>query len=278
MPYSLSKADVEILMSFIGELKRGRINTLGTGGQPRTWDAGDDQITVGDLIAIPLLNEGIPGLTIAGPVKPADVTQGALQIPGSGDVAGIGLCDVYRIQDSDETGYSELYLVDKRVQVYNLSQERLGRDWLSVTKTKQGIYLASPREVILEGILLTEMEEADGPLTGATAALISVIEYSQYNMTLQNDAGVKVNKSIEEVVPSTWKTANRILSVINRSVSTKGAPGTYGKFRKCGGELRPIDLDCAPSEEGVQIVIEYEEALVSGGFGSGGYGDGTYGG
>lgn len=265
-------------MDFIGELKRGTVNTLGTGGQPRTWGSGDDQVATGDLIAIPIAHEGIAGLTIAGPVNFDGKFGGALQVQSSGDVPGVGLCDIYKIDTGSDEGYSELIAVEKQVRVYNLSQERLGRDWLSVTKNRQGHWIASTKEVFLEGILLSPMDKADGPLTGAKAALLAVIEHSNYNMLLENNNGVRVNRLIEEVVPSTWKATKRILSVINRSLSMEGKPGTYGKFRKCGGELRPIDLDCAPSEEGVQIVIEYEDALVSGGFGSSGYGDGTYGG
>ena len=277
-PYFLSKSDVSILMNFIGELKRGNVNNFAKGGQARTWDSGDDQVATGDLIAIPVTHDGIDGLTIKGPLNPDGKFGGALQIQSGGDVPGVGLCDIYKLRTSGPAEHSELVPIEKQVKVYNLSQERLGRDWLTVTKNRQGDWIATPKEVFLEGILLSPLERADGPLTGAKAALMLVIEHGTYTMNLFTDSGSRVNRPIEEVVPSTWKTTNRILSCINRSISMRGAPGTYGKFRKCGGELRPVDLDCAPSEEGVQVVILYEETIISGGFGSGGYGDGTYGG
>lgn len=278
----LSLEDLAVLKEFVGKLKRTPISKVSSSAQSEPWEPGYEG-GVETLIALPSETGGIGGLSIVGPPSVTDEGEVSaskyLSIPGDGDAPGVAFCDIYRIAGSidDIDDFSELELVEEEVRVYNLSQERLGRDWITVTRTKDGHYIANPKCSVVMGILVTELESCSSPLTEAKVARIVVVEYKNQRQQFE-DIAPKDISDLVEYLPNAWKATNRWLTVTNRFVSHKGKVGTLGTYRKIYGELQPIMLDCAPSEEGVQIVIEYEEALVNGGYGSGSYGDGTIGG
>ena len=278
----LTLEDLALLKDFVGKVKRAYVSKVSTSAQQEPWEPGYEggQDT---YIALPVESGGIAGLTVVGPASVDEAgevsTAKYLNVPGNGDVPGVALCDIYRISGDDDEleDYSELELVEESVKVYNLSQERLGKDWITVTRSAEGHYLANPITNVVMGILLTNLDKCSSPLTGAKFARLKIIEYKSQNQTFEDNLPRDIS-DISEYLPNTWQVTNRIITVVNRFVSHSGVPGVLGKFKKTYGEWIPDILDCAPSEEGVQIVVEYEEALVSGGYGSGSYGDGTYGG
>ena len=166
------------------------------------------------------------------------------------------------LQDGGTSFYGGLQSTGLIEEVYNLSQSPLVEDYIYIKRDKYGDWVATAIDDTFEGILLSQLDPAIGPLMGATIGSMFVI---------QKDYPTSNN-------PSAFSKIKIVRDFHNRALSMKGSPGTYGRCRRMNGETRLEYLDCAPSEEGVQIVVEYEEALVSGGYGSGSYGDGTYGG
>lgn len=244
-----SDEDVGLLQEFINQLKRQRYNSPARTPSDNSDDVGESP----DLyMALPQDSLGIPGV-----IHPTT-------IPGEGDVLGQGLCDIFRVdQDGSLTqmGFSQ--------NVFNFSTSSIPRMMVPVQRSKYGEWVVLRVTEIVEGILVTELKPATGPLSGATMCDILVIDRS--GTPEYDDDGVMV-------APAIWVVTKKRMRVVNRSSGFKGDQGTYGVFENLQGEFRPLVIECKPSEEGVQVIVEYEDALLLGGFGSGGYGDGTYGG
>ena len=244
--YGLNRRQFDKVAGMAAEFDRTRENIAITSTTESGLQSGEDHQAPEVYLAISRDSDGIEGLN-----------HSDQNLAGDSDLPGLGECDIYRIIQG------RLSWIEKSNQVYNLSEARTRNDIFPVMRTKFGEWIIVNKHVEVEGILYKELKPATGPLTGAVFGYAFLIEWA--------------SKSTDDDVPDKWKITNRPMRFVNRSLNQKGDPGTFGRFSKLGGEFRP-NLDCAPSEEGVQVVIEYEETLVSGGYGSGAYGDGTYGG
>lgn len=242
--FVLTESDVSLLKDMAQIYKNRRLNPQLTEESPQV-ESTDIYIAYPEDVEL-----GIPELTPAGTWQDDDGND----VPQF-DEPGVGSCRIYQIVQG---AMSELGVED----VYNIRQAPIVEDYFIVIRDKYGDLIAQPIEETFEAILIQELEPATGPLTGATEGLALVI---QKNYPITADVAQFAKSSI-------------IRGFYNRALSMKGSAGTYGQFKRLNGETRLEYLDCAPSEEGVQIIIEYEEGLVLGGSGSGGYGDGTYGG
>lgn len=244
-----SDEDVRLLQGFLDQLKKQRYNSPARTLSGVSEDAGESPDV---YMALPQEALGIPGV-----IHPSSV-------PGEGDVLGQGICDIYRVDSGGyltPTGFSE--------NVYNFSTSNIPRMMVPVQRSKFGDWIVLRVTEIVEGILITKLKPATGPLSGATMCDILVIDRT--GNPEYDDDGILIT-------PAAWSVTKKRIKIINRSSGFKGDQGSYGVFENLQSEFRPLAMECKPSEEGVQVVIEYEETLVSGGFGSGGYGDGTYGG
>ena len=186
--------------------------------------SGEDHQAPEVYLAIPKDSEGLSGLN-----------HFSRNLTGDGDLPGFGECDIYQIV------HSRLLWIEKTKNIYNLSEARVRNDIFPVIRTKFGDWIVVNKHVEVEGILTKTLSPATGPLTGATFGFARLVEWSK--------------KSDDSDVPDEWKLTNRELRFINRSISIKGEPGTFGSFRKLGGEFRP-SLDCGVSEEGVNAIVE----------------------
>jgi hypothetical protein len=189
--------------------------------------------------------EGIPGLTPGGYFDGFPI-----------DTPGMAYCEIYTITDG------ALQTTGQKEYVYNIQRNAIVNDYITIHQDHFGNWIAKQTNDVFEGILFETLEAATGPLSGGTIG--SVIEIRRYD-AMSGDTRL--------FYPSLL-----IHKVDNKSVSTNGVAGTYGIFQRLNGETRPLHLDCFPSEEGIQVVVEIYDALISGGFGSGSYGDGTFGG
>ena len=231
-------------------------------------DAGDIQTALEGLVSIGAGNVSVTGGTISdtitvefiGDYENLEVTQITLNID---NLAGTDLEKTETtLQDGGTSFYRGMQFTGLTEEVYNVSQSPLIEDYITIKRDKYGDWYATGIEDSFEGVLLNWLDPATGPLTGATLGLMVVI---QRNYPISEDT-------------SEFTSSKIIRGFYNRAISMQGAPGTYGRCKRMNGETRLEYLDCVPSEEGVQVIVEYEDTLVAGGFGSGGYGDGTFGG
>lgn len=231
MPVNVfSDEDVGLLRDFCDQLRRGRGNPQSRTPSRDFDDVGGDSPDV--YIAIPQDSHGIPAVSHTG------------VFPGEGDAVGQGVCDIFRI-----VGGGDLIPIGFSENVYNFSTSVIPRMWIPVQRTKFGDWVASRVTEIVEGILLTKLKPAAGPLTGATTCDILVIERFKSSSPEFDENG-------QITVPADWATTKKRIRVINRSVNFKGAPGTYGVFENLGGEFRPLVIDCAISEEGIHLIVD----------------------
>lgn len=214
---------------YIEEILRESANRLGNyPARPlseRQFSEGEDHQGPETYIAIPVEPEGIEGYTHA-----------AENVADEDDIPGIGECNIFQLVDG------KLSWVEKVQQVYNLTESRIRNDCFPVTRTKYGPWIVIHQRVEVEGILTKDLYPAAGPLTGATFGFVRLIEWAESRE--------------DESLPDKWQLTNRVLRFVNRSVSFKGTPGTYGRFGKEQGEFHPNVLDCSASEEGVNAIID----------------------
>ena len=222
--YFLEQTDVTLLQRLLDEARS------------RRWDLGvrndrnrDEEQASDCYIATLDTWEGIDGLNHA--------VQG---YSGPRDIPGYALCDVYEVKEGI------LRAIAHQVPVYNLSEERIRNDWFTVSKSKGGDWVINNKTVIVDGILYKKLDPATGPLTGATVGYAVLLEWEE----------LEVEDFVTgEYTPAKWKTTERQLRFVNRSMSMQGQSGTYGKFVKSQGEFNPLQLDCTFSQEGVNLVI-----------------------
>jgi len=115
------------------------------------------------------------------------------------------------------------------------------------------------------GVLMGDLEAAEGPLTGATLVAGKVLGADPFNRPTDTE-------------PGDLAEGGRIENLINRSTSATGEVGTFFKATWINSEWLIDWLDCAPSDEGITAAI----AGAGGGgatspFGSGGFGGGGFG-
>ncbi len=216
--------------------------------------SGDIVISGGPLPASDIYIEFVNGL---GETDVRQVTVHTTNLTGT----NVGKKEL-TIQDGGVTFYGGLQNTGLIEEVYNVSQSPIIDEYIEISRDKYGDWFAKSFADEFEGVLLDWLDPATGPMSGSTLGLMLVVQ-RDYPTTSP---------------ASSFTKSKYIRRFHNRALSMKGSPGTYGRCGRMNGETRLKYLDCAPSEEGVQIVIEYEEALVNGGYGSGSYGDGTIGG
>lgn len=222
--YFLEDRDVNLLQKLIDEARSRRWDL----GVRADVNRGEEQAS--DVYLATLDEDaGIDGLDHA--------IEGA---SGPKDVPGYALCDVYEVKDGS------LSPIAHSVPVYNLSEERIRNDWFSVSKSKGGNWVLNNKTVVVDGILYKKLDPATGPMTGATVGYAVLLEWEKAH-TEDRVTGV--------YTPAKWKTVERQLRFVNRSMSMQGQPGTYGKFIKSQGEFNPLTLDCTFSQEAFNIIV-----------------------
>jgi len=139
MLVDFSEQDLAILKQMAHEYRSGRKNTESRPPTEHTWSEGEDHQAPETYVAKPQTSAGIPKLL------PTDDTTGTgTDISGSlYDEPGKAVCDIAKIVYNSVTGDSELLDVGLPVEVHNLSSSDISQDWILVTRTKYGKWIAA---------------------------------------------------------------------------------------------------------------------------------------
>lgn len=136
--FALSESDKRILNEVLREMKQGRVNKPIENRTPQ--DLGSPEV----YIALPP-SEGIPGLSPTGGIGTATGSPAE-----AGDTPGSAECDLYRILANQTTGTPELRATGKTKTVYNLSEKAITQIWISIRRTKFGLWVVDcPCEVVV---------------------------------------------------------------------------------------------------------------------------------
>ena len=140
----LSDNDVRILQGVIDAVKGGRINTPSRPPHERSFSDREDHQAPETYIALPQSEDGIPGLVATTGTGSDDY-----------DIAGVGLCDIYRIIINDDDK-PEIHPVDSlEKEVYNIERNPVSQQWTAVTRTKFGKWIPVTNSVrMIHGTVL----------------------------------------------------------------------------------------------------------------------------
>jgi hypothetical protein len=145
MLVDFSPEDLEILRLVIADFKQLRQNA-----PLRSEIPNSEQTATEVYIALPP-EDGIPPLTRAG--------AGTAPLAESGDSPGAAICTIYRIVIRNSV--PELLSTGIRQNVYNLTENTIGYDWLVVARTKFGQFIVVVGSVggdqIVRGIMTTSL-------------------------------------------------------------------------------------------------------------------------
>ena len=130
--FALSESDKRILQEVLTEMKQGRVNKPIENTTPQ--DLGSPEV----YIALPP-SGGIPALSPTGGIGTATGSPAE-----AGDTPGSAECDLYRILDGT------LRSTGKTKTVYNLSEKAITQIWISIRRTKFGLWVVDcPCEVVI---------------------------------------------------------------------------------------------------------------------------------
>lgn len=133
---------------------------------------------------------------------------------------------------------------------------------------------------LVQGILVDYLSPARGPLTGATSfTLRPIVNRGSHADALAsaNDFELlvaRINRHRQADGLADLDVAACDIGCVNRSIDARGEPGTYAKVDQSDGEYSLDWLDCHPSDEGLEAIINYG----GGGMGGGPMGDASFGG
>ncbi len=164
-PWMPSEQDRVILQDLINIHKGQLQNTPSRPPTERSWDEAEDHQAPEVYIAKPQTSAGIPKLL------PTDGSTGTgTDISGSlFDEPGKAECNIYKILVDDTSGDPELHSMGFTKIVHNLSPSDLDQDWLLVTRTKAGKWIATPSAA---GNI--EWAKLDGTLSESGTAIASI--------------------------------------------------------------------------------------------------------
>ena len=129
MPHFLTDKDVAILQEVIDAYRGGRLNIPSRVPTEYSWSEKEDHQAPETYIAYPQEEGGIPALTPNLGTAEDDY-----------DEPGVATCDIYKIVDVG--GTPELQpLSGLEREVYNLSENVVSQEWLTVTRDKFGSWL-----------------------------------------------------------------------------------------------------------------------------------------
>jgi hypothetical protein len=150
---ALSDQDVAILQDLINIHKGQLGNTPSRPPTERSWDEAEDHQAPEVYIAKPQTSAGIPKLL------PTDGTTGTgTDISGSlFDEPGKAECDIYQMLVDETSGDPELHVIGLNLLVHNLSSSDIDQDWILVSRTKFGKWVAIP--TALGGIEWAKLDE-----------------------------------------------------------------------------------------------------------------------
>lgn len=138
-PWIASQDDRAIIQELVDERRVRRGNVPNRTTTEHTWSEGEDHQAPEVYIAKPQTSAGIP------PLLPTDGTTGTgTDISGSlFDEPGKAECDIYQIVDNPTTGDPELHNIGLTEFVHNISLGNLPQDWIPVSRTKFGKWMAT---------------------------------------------------------------------------------------------------------------------------------------
>ncbi len=167
-PWMPSEQDRVILQDLINIHKGQLGNTPSRPPTERSWDEAEDHQAPEVYIAKPQTSAGIPKLL------PTDDTTGTgTDISGSlYDEPGKAECDIYQILVDGTSGDPELHVIGLNLLVHNLSSSDIDQDWILVSRTKFGKWIAVPSATAIAGDI--EWAKLDGTLNEGSTATASI--------------------------------------------------------------------------------------------------------
>lgn len=134
----LSDEDITILQEVILERKNNR--NYQRSATESSWNSREYHPSPETYVAYPQTSAGIPKLLPSGTGTGTDVSGVTYDEPGKAK------CDIYRIIENETTGDPELRTIGFSEYVYNLSSADLDQDWILITRTKFGKWVAVTAE------------------------------------------------------------------------------------------------------------------------------------
>lgn len=127
---NFSDSDLRLLKNLIALFRDNRFNIPLKSKFDDSFAGEEDHQAPEVYIARPQTAEGIPGL-----IRGTDPDP---------DIAGVATCDIYRIL-LNSMGQAEIVgILELDREVYNLSEDSIGQDWIIVHRDKFGYWLTQP--------------------------------------------------------------------------------------------------------------------------------------